>query len=323
MPFKSRLKRLWPKRSLKPAEAEGQEYLSAIREIQSFANLAKNGLHYHAGNDIVFTIIYTGQIIVVDRRDISLAPHLILRGMWEEHLTRACEAFLPRDRPAVIFDVGANFGWYGLVLSRFSPQSQVHFFEANPNLIPLLKRKALVNGLPLRSRINNLAVFYSSETPLTLQIPVMHKGSSSIMEFDTDQSLFHERVDQYDKIEIPSISLDEYAESNAIDNVDFIKVDVEGSEAFVVAGAKDLIKNSPDLVMMLEWSRKRFNSAHLSILQLFKYCYVAVEGRGLLDFSTSLHEANDLKQLEKDITEKVGKDVHHFDVFLSKRALSL
>jgi FkbM family methyltransferase len=243
--------------------------------------------------------------------------------MWEEHLTRACEAFLPRDRGAVIFDVGANFGWHGLVLSRFSPQSQVHFFEANPNVIPLLKRTALVNGLSLRSRINNLAVFESSETPLTLQISVMHKGNSSVMEFDTDQSLFHEQVDQYEKVEIPSISLDEYAESSAINNVDFMKVDVEGSEAFVLAGAKKIIKSSPNLVIMLEWSRKRFNSTHLPILQLFQNGYVSVEGRGLLEFSTSLHEACDLKQLENHIAEKAGKDLHLFDVFLSKRALSI
>ena len=57
---------------------------SHLEEIAAFANDAKNGLFYHSGQDVILTAIFTGQIIAVDRRDVSLAPHLIINGMWEE-----------------------------------------------------------------------------------------------------------------------------------------------------------------------------------------------------------------------------------------------
>jgi hypothetical protein len=72
---------------------------------------------------------------------------------------------------------------------------------------------------------------------------------------------------------------------------------------------------------MIEWNQNRFTASHLPILQLFEYGYVAVEGAGLIDFSSSLHATDDIKEVEAVIASKAGRRNHHFDVFLSKKLL--
>jgi hypothetical protein len=72
---------------------------------------------------------------------------------------------------------------------------------------------------------------------------------------------------------------------------------------------------------MIEWNQDRFTASHLQIMQLFNYGYIAIEGTGLIDFSSSLHTADDIKELEAVIASKAGTGSHHFDVFLSKKII--
>src|SRR5690349_20762138 len=43
------------------------------------------------------TQLYTGQKLYVDTRDISVAPHLLVDGLWEAHVTRAIATLLQED----------------------------------------------------------------------------------------------------------------------------------------------------------------------------------------------------------------------------------
>jgi FkbM family methyltransferase len=44
-------------------------------------------------------------------------------------------------------------------------------------------------------------------------------------------------------IEVPVITLDEYIAQNHVERLDFMKVDVEGAEGLVLAGAKELLRD--------------------------------------------------------------------------------
>src|SRR5688572_24434085 len=46
------------------------------------------------GDNDVLARLYTNQKIFLDGRDISLAPHLMLDGVWEAHVSRAIETLL-------------------------------------------------------------------------------------------------------------------------------------------------------------------------------------------------------------------------------------
>lgn len=240
-----------------------------LRDIASYSNQAKNGLHYHAGNNVSFTLIYTGQIICVDRRDISLAPHLILQGIWEMELTQACERFIRKRESPTIFDVGANFGWYGLVLSRFSPASNVHFFEANPSIAPLINNTIQLNGLRGRAHVNNNAVSDSSGQNLRLHVPTALKGSASLQAFNEWLSDIADTISTFD---VQSITLDDYCRNQGITEIDFLKIDVEGHEAHVLRGAQETLKNSQSCGLMMEWNCERYPAEIFDLLGSFRFC---------------------------------------------------
>lgn len=294
-------------RSLKRRFTAGNSTKRLLHEIAFFTNEAKNGRWYDAGDNTILTSIYTNQIIAVDRRDVSLAPHLILRGIWEMELTQKCESIVSQINDPIIIDVGANFGWYGLVLSRFSGQSSIHFFEANPNLIKLLEKTTLVNGLALRSTINNCAVSSRSGETLELSIQKHHLGSSSIHEFSTSQlTSYHEKPEDLQKISIQSISLDDYCNSNAIDAIDFLKIDVEGAEANVLAGASQIISRSPKLVMMVEWNKSRYGNDILATLAQFRSCEGLHHSGHWVDLSEALHGSTTVQSFEQALTTSLN-----------------
>jgi FkbM family methyltransferase len=270
-----------------------------LHQAPCAANDVKNARWYDAGDNVILTTIYSDQIIAVDRRDVSLAPHLILKGIWEMDLTLKCEALIKEISDPVIFDVGANFGWYGLVLSRFSADSSIHFFEANPNLIKLLQKTTLVNGLALRSTINNHAVSERSGDSLELSIQKYHLGSSSILQFSDSQLIsYHENPKDLQKIRVQSIGLDDYCNAAKIEAINFLKVDVEGAEASVLKGAAAVISRSPDLVMMMEWNRSCYSDDILEIVSRFRTCEGLHRSGKWIDFSAALHRADSVHNFE-------------------------
>ena len=64
------------------------------------------------------TCIFARQVIAVDRRDMSPAPHLMLNGMWEKVLAKRCQELVAQMANRIIFDVVTNFGWYVPTLPR-------------------------------------------------------------------------------------------------------------------------------------------------------------------------------------------------------------
>jgi len=284
-----------------------------------FSNASKNGLHYQISPTIALTTIFTGQIIAVANDDISLTPHLVLRGEWEMELTQICESMVTQMNRPVIFDIGANFGWYGLTLSRFDSGSSIHFFEANPRLIEPLKKTTLVNGISLRSRINNRAVSRASNDKIFLHIPLMHKGSASVQSFNTNLELFHENYDDLEVIEVETISIDDYCVANSLYSVDFMKIDVEGAEADVLMGARQTIERSSSLVVFMEWNCARYPDALLGILTQFDNCTIVSSLGSQVDLTDLLHSSSSILEFEEHVRVKIGdQSKSYFDIFLRK-----
>ena len=297
-------------------------YMDKLNDIAHLANEAKNGRYYELGDGSILTTIYTGQIMAVDQHDLSLAPHLILKGEWEKELTQRCEMIVREMENPVIFDVGANFGWYGLILSRFSSNSTVHFFEANPDIAALLSKTVLVNGLPLRAKINNLAVSDQSGQALYLEVPKLHKGSSSICGFNHDLSEYYENKEDFSRFEVTSIMLDDYCKTHSILSVDFMKIDVEGAEEQVVAGATDTIARSSNLAIMLEWNIGRYTNKMIEVLKSFSLCGAINCNGDWTDLSDELQQTNGVAQFEKLVSNRLNTKRNHYDLFFSKKALS-
>jgi len=204
----------------------------------------------YLGGTTLLTMTKFGRNIYVDSRDLSLAPHILMRGDWESWITAFFQRRIlaRRDDPkgALIIDVGANFGWYSL-LAYFTREGHydVVAFEPNPVLHSLLQKTFSVNGMPI-ARAMRLAVGAAAGVA-TLKWEDECMGGGGI----ADES------DYWNRTDVEVLTLDwflgkEMFSTGAKPPVAMIKIDVEGMEPEVIVGAHEIIRANPSIDLLVE-----------------------------------------------------------------------
>lgn len=132
----------------------------------------------------------------------------------------------------IAFDVGGNAGSFIKVLQSYGFNSHCHCFEPHPVLYNHLK-----------SSYSNVSVNDCCVSDIdgeqTIYIPDISVGISSIINRPVFQSLGQEIFE----LKTKSIKLDTYCSNLNIENIDFLKIDVEGAEKMVFDGASEMLKS--------------------------------------------------------------------------------
>ena len=223
--------------------SQDPDLAAIMNTIAHDVNLTKNSSTVRLTDDVLLTRIYTGQLMYVDGRDVSVVPHLLMSGTWELNIAQMFRSYLKPS--SVVFDVGSNTGYFGVIAgTTIQPPGAIHFFDASPIWEPLLTKTLMVNGLDRFSSINTMAVSDTSGESLTLH---QHKdlwGNASLNESPllTDSS-----------VTVPTISLDDYCKNSGISKVDVIKMDIEGHEEKAFKGMRETIRKNPALVVFMEY----------------------------------------------------------------------
>jgi FkbM family methyltransferase len=170
-------------------------------------------------------IPFQGTAVYGDLRD-SGARLTLFQGRYYPQFTAIAAAFLREG--GVFFDVGANIGLtsFSLLPLVGGPALELHLFEANPECCRLLELSARHSGHEA-TFITNCCVGAAGGTA-RLSVPAGHTQAG--------------RITEVGDVEVPVVRLDDYAERNAIDRIALLKVDVEGFEPEVLAGAETLLR---------------------------------------------------------------------------------
>lgn len=151
--------------------------------------------------------------------------------------------FLPKD--AVFVDVGANVGAYLYELQDYLKPENIYGFEPNMALYKRLQR--LFPGM----NILPFALSNKNEKA-TFKIPVI-KGKEIATRGTLQTQLKEIGEERTINQEVVVKRFDDWAERQVLDRVDFIKIDVEGNEAFTVAGMLDtILRLKPVLMIEME-----------------------------------------------------------------------
>ncbi|WP_419904819.1 FkbM family methyltransferase [Kiloniella sp.] len=172
--------------------------------------------------------------------------------------------FLARSDKAAI-DIGANKGVWTHRLLQTCPE--VYAFEPNPKMYRRLEK-----CFGKRARVSPIAI--SNETGSSvLRIPKTSGGYSS--QLSTLSSV--QEFDDHLPVDVITSKLDD----QKIDNVGFIKIDVEGFELQVLEGAKETIeRDKPVLVIEIEEAHtKKDISSSIALVEALGYdTFVIADG---------------------------------------------
>ncbi len=130
------------------------------------------------------------------------------------------------------FDVGANIGYYTLLLAKLSPRGQVHSFEPVPMNCHVLSINLLANKIT--NAFLNQGALGDSQQEVNFMV-TEDAGYSSFVDTGRKAVLATMRV-QMD-------TLDNYCRERNVPRIDFLKVDVEGAESKVIQGGASIFEN--------------------------------------------------------------------------------
>jgi FkbM family methyltransferase len=195
----------------------GADYAAIPDQIWTVAD----GRRFHIGPDWAYWALYMG--LDHEPEITSVVSHLIRPG-------------------DVVVDVGANFGWYttqfaGLV----GPSGAVYAFEPVPATFERLLEHLELNALGDHVTAVRAAVSDSAGQATVYVFKSQSDGCASLTLMDGRE---------HKAIQAPLIRLDEYLDEVHVERVDFLKIDVEGSELAVLKGCERLLRR-PDAPMLL------------------------------------------------------------------------
>jgi FkbM family methyltransferase len=155
--------------------------------------------------------------------------------------------FTPKEGDIVI-DIGAHIGLYTIISSkRVGANGKVVAIEADPSNFEMLnsniKLNQLTNVIPL-----NYAV-HSKETKVKLYLP---SGESGFTKYNTIMPNWINAQEKF--VEVNANTLDYLLQLNEIrqEEVNWIKIDVEGAEFEVLKGATNVLSKSKDIAILME-----------------------------------------------------------------------
>ena len=189
-----------------------------------------------------------GLSFALDPDALREAPNIILAQGGYESFELALISRLARGAK-VIFDIGANIGWYSLHLAQQEPQARVYAFEPVPTthlrlLANIGRNAAGARVTPVKDGLSDAPGAFDMFVPATSGSPAaslndLHPGEGSR------------------RVSCRFTTLDDFVAENAIERLDFLKCDVEGAELRVLkGGAKSLSRFRPAVVIELlrKWS---------------------------------------------------------------------
>jgi FkbM family methyltransferase len=157
------------------------------------------------------------------------------RELYESELSTLDRFLAPGQ---VFIDVGANYGIYTAVASRMvGDAGQVIAFEPAKDAYRILDRNLAINGLR-NVRTLRLALSNRSDRALLRLHP---DSSRNVLTWESDVTGPFE--------EVSTATLDSVLTQYGVDQVHFIKLDVEGAEELVLEGARLLFGRAKPVVL--------------------------------------------------------------------------
>lgn len=275
---------LFPIHHLK-SENNRDENIKAIRSLTHSS--------YLGNNQSVCRVL--GQFLMfINTLDERLGIQLQMNGFWEMNITEYIARNVENDM--TVLDVGANYGYFSMLMAALvGPKGKVHSLEANPKLSELVIKSSKVNGFENKINVINKGVSdvvgeaidfaYSDDTPMnglladnvSVQAQKRHYPNLIQVETDTIDNMFSD-----------------------VEKIDFIKIDIEGSEDRFWYGSKKVRENNPQLKILMEFNRARYKNVEHFINTLFNEGYQVVK----LSHKKSLYETIDKDYLLNSSTSQ-------------------
>lgn len=208
------------------------------------------------------------------RQRVTWLVHLSKALLYQHHkeMLPVFRPYLPPDGTAI--DVGAHAGQFTKLFSKMAPRGHVHSFEPGGYALSLLRKAA--------ARRPNVTIhpygLGEANENLTLNVPLKKSGSVGYGSGFVGDGRKSSQPTVSETVKI--CRLDDVVEAWKMPRVDFVKIDIEGSELRMLKGAQaTLLRFSPALfVEITDQTLARGGSVEMLVAHLRGIGYAPVGG---------------------------------------------
>lgn len=192
-------------------------------------------------NPIISPLELNGYKITLDPNS-HADRNIFFHDFVDEDLTNFLQKNVKKN--TVFFDIGANSGYFSLLVSSLSSKTFVHAFEPVHGVYRNLKKSIRLNG------IKNIKAN---------QVCVSNKSGKGVFYVDSHSDLSSIKKTGYQKeaktISTEMITLNDYCLKNKITKLHIIKIDTEGSEKDILFSSQKILKKFKP-VLIIEFSNE-------------------------------------------------------------------
>ncbi len=151
-----------------------------------------------------------------------------------------------------VINIGANIGYFTLLIARQTgPQGKVISFEPSSHTAKFLQQNIEANGY---KNVETHSKAVSNKSGMA----DFWVGGSSTHSFVSE--LKTQNYPQLTKMQVETVTLDDFLKNRDI-RIDFIMMDAEGSEKYILEGMKKTLQSNPDLEIITEYNPFTFKLA--------------------------------------------------------------
>jgi FkbM family methyltransferase len=182
--------------------------------------------------------------MIINANDAYIGRSIETYGAWADDdigtIQTILELLLDNKKQVCFYDVGANIGTHSIALAKlFGDRIRIRAFEAQRQMYYILCGNVAINGLD-NITCELAAVSNVENHCMSIQVPDYNTvnnfgGLELVPAVHSDNQTMSKPNMEW----ISTVKLDSYHEE-----VDFIKLDIEGMEHLALAGASQLIKTS-------------------------------------------------------------------------------
>ncbi len=163
----------------------------------------------------------------------SLIKRIIEQGDYEPEISEVIINELSGIENPLIIDIGANIGLISISILHKIPNAKIYAFEPGPHQYKLFNKTIETNKIGEKISLSSVAL--SNEKGISVFQIHSSEDASGDGFFDT------ERAGKTKGIEVETDTLDNWWITHNKPKVDFIKMDTEGAEYWILQGGKQLI----------------------------------------------------------------------------------
>lgn len=172
----------------------------------------------------------------------AITKEIQQKGEYEANTLNSLSDILSTIQPRTSLDIGANIGNHALIIALHS--ANLIAFEPIDFIYKTLQENLIINNIQHANAVN--AGLSDQEASPNIFVALNGNLGSSSLEASEVAS---------EPTQIKIIRGDDYIQNNHIQDIDFIKMDIEGHEASALLGLENTIEAYQPLIL-LEWNNK-------------------------------------------------------------------